>query len=272
MSAMNAVATTGLLVAALRAEESKRKDRLFEDPFADTLAGEDGRRALARYRSVGGTIPIIEVRTRWYDEALSRAWQAGIRQFVILAAGMDARAYRLDWPTGTRVFELDQPTVLQAKASALTAATPRCSRVAVETDLAGPWSDALVASGFARDTPTAWLVEGLLQYLERAAVERLFAQLDALSAPGSIALYDMVGQSLLDSPFLAPVLAMMRELGAPWIFGSDEPESFLRGFDSVAIDPAIPGNAWSRWPFPAPPPEARGVPRGYLVDATKRSP
>ncbi len=267
---MNPVAVTGLLVAAIRAEESKRSDRLFEDPFADDLAGDAGRAALARFRAAGGAVPIIEVRTRWFDEAFARAWEAGVRQFVLLAAGMDARAYRLAWPPGTRVFELDQPDVLAAKARALGDVAPRCERAAVGTDLAGDWAKELVASGFEPDAPTGWLVEGVLQYLGRPAVERLFAQLDALSRRGSVALYDVVGQVLLDAPFVAPMLAMMRDHGAPWIFGTDDPGALLGGWDAVVVDPAVPGNAWRRWPFPAPPAEARGVPRGYLVEATKR--
>ncbi|HEY6461161.1 MAG TPA: SAM-dependent methyltransferase [Polyangiaceae bacterium] len=266
---MNPVAVTGLLVAAIRAEESARPDRLFEDPFASKLAGDAGREALARHREEGVGVPIIEVRTRWFDEGLARAWDGGVRQFVIVAAGMDARAYRLPWPGGTRVFELDQPDVLDAKAAALSGATPLCARVPLPTDLAGPWWDALAAAGFARDARTAWLVEGLLQYLERPAVERLFAKLDSLSAPGSICLYDMVGQSLLDAPFMAPMLERMRALGAPWIFGSDEPESFLPGWAVSRVNPAVPGNAWKRWPFPAPPVGAAEGPSGYFLEGIK---
>ncbi|MDF2695999.1 MAG: hypothetical protein K0S65_4382 [Labilithrix sp.] len=268
---MNPVAITGLLVAAIRAEESKRADRLFEDPFAEALAGEEGRAALARYRSAAGpSIPIIEVRTRWYDEAIARAWEAGVRQFVILAAGMDARAYRLAWPEGVRVFEVDQPEVTAAKAELLGAASPRCVRSAIGANLASDWPSELEANGFERNARTAWLVEGVLQYLDVPTVEALFAKIDALSASRSIALYDIVGQSLLDAPFLAATLQMMRELGAPWRFGTDEPAELLRRWYASVTDPAVIGNAWSRWPFPAAPAEAREVPRGYLVEATKR--
>jgi methyltransferase (TIGR00027 family) len=267
---MNPVAITGLLVAAIRAEETKREDRLFEDPFAEALAGPEGRAALARHRAVGPSIPIIEVRTRWYDEALARAAAGGVRQFVILAAGMDARAYRLSWPAGTRVFEVDQPDVIAEKARALSHATAKCERVAIGSNLAEDWPQRLTAQGFDRNARTAWLVEGLLQYLERAGVEALFARIDALSAPKSVALYDVVGQSLLDAPQLAPMLQAMQELGAPWRFGSDDPAALLGTWEAAVTEPAVVGNAWKRWPFPAAPPEARGVPRGYLVEATKR--
>jgi methyltransferase (TIGR00027 family) len=268
---MNAVAITGLLVAAMRAEESKRDDRLFEDPFADVLAGDEGRAALAAYRAaVGPSIPIIEVRTRWYDDALRRAGESGVGQYVILAAGMDARAYRLPWPAGARVFEVDQPDVVAAKARALGDAVARCSRVPIGCDLAGDWPEHLVARGFDSGARTTWLVEGLLQYLDRAAVDALFARIDSLSAPQSMALYDVVGRSLLDAPFMTATRRMMQALGAPWRFGSDEPAALLETWKAVVTDPAVVGNAWNRWPFPAAPAGARDVPRGYLVEATKR--
>jgi methyltransferase (TIGR00027 family) len=263
---MNSVALTALLVAAIRAEESKRSDRLFEDPWADALAGDTGRNVLARYRASGGMTAGIEVRTRWLDEALARAMAAGIRQFVILAAGMDARAFRLPWPSGTRLFEVDQPDVVVAKQRALGDAAARCTRVAIGADLAGDWQEALVKGGFEPGERTAWLVEGLLQYLERAEVEALFGKVDALSARGCVALFDPVSERLVASPFLAPVLDMMRELGAPWRFGTDEPAKLLAAWDASVTDIGVPGNAWKRWPYPVAP---ASVPGGYLVAATK---
>ena len=125
-----AVASTGLLVAAIRAMESTRDDRLFTDPFADKLAGDTGRRLLAAAIAEAGersTVQIV-VRTRFFDEALLRAARVA-KQVVILAAGMDARAYRLDWPDGTTVYELDQPAVIAAKADLLADDLPRCRRV-----------------------------------------------------------------------------------------------------------------------------------------------
>lgn len=267
----NPVATTALLVAALRAAESKRSDRLFEDPFAERLAGEAGRIALHDYRAaVGPSIPIIEVRTRWFDEALLRASAAGARQFVIVAAGMDARAYRLPWHADARVFELDQPGMIENKARALAGATPRCDRRAIAVDLAGDWSSALEAQGFSRKQPTTWLVEGILQYLEAPIVESIFAKIDALSATGSTLLYDVVGASLLRAPQLGAILSYMRELGAPWVFGTDDPASLVaaRGWTAAATDPSSVGNDWKRWPFPAPPAHVP-APRGYLVEAHK---
>ena len=179
--AKEAVASTGLLVAAIRAMESTRDDRLFTDPFADKLAGETGRELLAAAIAEAGersTVQIV-VRTRFLDDALLRAVR-GAKQVVILAAGMDARAYRLAWPDGTTVYELDQPAVIAAKADLLADDQPRCRRVAIGVDLADDWPTALMAAGFDPQTPTVWLIEGLLQYLDESAVRTLFDRVNTL--------------------------------------------------------------------------------------------
>src|ERR1700758_2761986 len=130
-----AVAATGLLVAAMRAEESARDDPLLTDPFAERLAGNEGRRLLAdAVAATGQASAQIIVRTRFWDEALLRANADGVSQVVILAAGMDARAYRLPWRAGTTVYEIDQPRVIAAKDERLAGERPRCQRVAVGID------------------------------------------------------------------------------------------------------------------------------------------
>ena len=103
----HAVAATGLLVAAMRAEENLRDDALFRDPFAERLAGEDGRRLLAESVAATGqpAAPIV-VRTKLYDESLLGGGHA---QAVILAAGMDARSYRLPWPVRLRLGRSTRP-------------------------------------------------------------------------------------------------------------------------------------------------------------------
>jgi methyltransferase (TIGR00027 family) len=268
-----AVAATGLLTAAMRAEESASDEALFSDPFAERLAGEDGRRLLAA--AVAATGPgasgQIIVRTRYWDDALQAAQAEGILQVVILAAGMDARSYRLPWRDGTTVYEVDQPQVIAAKAERLAGEQPRCRRVAVGIDLADDWPKALEAHGFSTSTRTVWLVEGLLQYIDADAVDTLFARVDALSAPGSVLLYETVGTTLMNSPFLEATLKYMDELGAPWIFATDEPASLVepRGWSAVVTDVAEPGNRWNRWPHPAVPLDVPGVPRGYFIQATK---
>ena len=267
-----AVADTGVLVAAIRAEETRRPDRLFDDPFAERLAGESGRRMLAEAVATSGdksTLQIV-VRTRFWDEALLNAVPP-VSQVVIVAAGLDARAYRLPWPDGTTVFELDQPAVIAAKAAALAGDEPRCLRVAIGVDLTTDWTDTLRSNGFDPKWPAVWLMEGLLQYLDEGAVHTLFERVDALSAPGSVLLYDIVGKTLLDSVMLAPVLEQMSRNGAPWLFGTDTPEQLCEqlGWSAVVTDVATPGNEWNRWFAPAVPLDVPGVPRGYFVTATK---
>ncbi len=266
---LNPVAKTALLVAAMRAEESIRQDRLFEDPFAARLAGEDGRQVLATYRTaVGAAVPIIEVRTRFFDERLALAAKSGIRQIVIVAAGMDARAYRLPWPAGVSVFELDQPDVLAYKNTILADAEPTSDRIVVPVDFAHDWTPALRAAGHDPSRPTAWLVEGLLAYLEEATVRALFQRVDRLSAPQSVVLYDVVSGGAPAAPQLANALTMMRDLGAPWVFGTDDPASLLSNAWRVTpFDPGDIGRSWGRWPFPPAPPNAPARPVGYLVEA-----
>ena len=267
-----AIAATGLLVAAMRAEESARDDALFSDPFAERLAGEEGRQLLAESsaETEQPSAPIV-VRTRLYDEALQRVHADGVAQVVILAAGMDARSYRLPWHSGTTVYEIDQPQVIATKDERLAGEQPRCRRIAVGVDLADDWPKVLQSQGFDSSSRTVWLIEGLLQYIDAPAVDRLFARVDALSAPGSVLLYDVVGKTLLQAPFLQPTLEFMEKLGAPWVFGSDTPAAFVedRGWTTTVTDIAEPGNKWKRWAYPAVPADVPGVPRGYFVEAVK---
>ena len=266
---LDPVATTGLLVAAIRGDETRRPDPLFRDPYADHLAGDIGRATLATYRAATGlATPVIELRTRYYDDAIARAQTAGIQQFVLLAAGMDARAYRLAWPPATHLYEVDRPAVLAHKAALLADTAPTCTRTAVPIDLADDWPAALVAAGFDPTIKTCWLVEGLLQYLEQPFIATLFARLAALAAPGSRVLYDVIGRVLLDAPFMAAATSMMRDLGAPWRFGTDDPAALVtpHGFTAAVQDIAGLGLRLGRWPMPFAP--GPGGPRGYLVEAT----
>ena len=271
-STKQAIAATGLIVAAMRAEESVRADGLFTDPFAERLAGAQGRQLLADF---GGdnemaSAPIV-IRTRLFDEALLQLQSDGVAQVVILAAGMDARSYRLPWQDGTTVYEVDQPQVIATKDERLAGERPRCRRVAVGVDLTEDWPKALQSQGFKSSSRTVWLIEGLLQYIDASAVDRLFARVDALSAPGSVLLYDVVGKTMLEAPFLRSTLEFMEKLRAPWIFGSDIPGALVedRGWNSTVTDIAEPGNRWKRWAHPVIPADVPGAPRGYFVEAVK---
>jgi methyltransferase (TIGR00027 family) len=195
------VGATALGVAASRAAETAGPDPLIRDEFARLLVSSAGP-AWARLadpelawldgdqhgqRSHRCGIDYQAVRTHFFDEYFAEAAGAGIRQVVILAAGLDSRAYRLDWPTGTTVYEIDQPQVLEYKTETLQrhAAVPSAIRHPVPVDLRDDWPAALTAAGFDRAQPTAWLAEGLLPYLPSDAADRLFEMVTALSAPDS---------------------------------------------------------------------------------------
>jgi methyltransferase (TIGR00027 family) len=267
-----AVAATGLLVAAMRAEESTRDDALFDDPFAERLAGQEGRELLAEAteKTQQPSAPIV-VRTRFFDEAVLGAHADGISQVAILAAGMDARAFRLPWRSGAVVYEVDQPEMITIKDERLAGEQPRCRRVAVGVDLTDDWPKVLQSQGFTASSRTVWLIEGLLQYLEASDVDRLFDRVDALSAPGSVLLYDVIGKTMLEADFLQPSLKFMAKLGAPWRFGSDTPATLVenRGWTATVTDAAEPGNRWKRWMHPPVPADVPGAPRGYFVEAIK---
>ncbi|MBX9640675.1 MAG: class I SAM-dependent methyltransferase [Mycobacteriaceae bacterium] len=195
------VGATALAVAASRAVETVGPDPLIRDEFAAVLVSSAGP-AWARLTDAGMAwldgdehgkrihrvgCDYQAVRTHYFDEFFATATASGIRQVVILAAGLDSRAYRLRWPSGTAVYEIDQPKVLEYKAEILTSygARPSATRHAVAVDLRDDWPAALAAAGFDPARPTAWLAEGLLAYLPSDAQDRLFEMCTALSAPGS---------------------------------------------------------------------------------------
>jgi methyltransferase (TIGR00027 family) len=144
-------------------------------------------------------------RTAFFDQFFLDATNAGIRQAVILAAGLDARSWRLPWPDGTTVYELDQPRVLEFKLSTLTehGAEPACNRVAVAVDLRQDWPEALRQAGFDPSAPSAWSAEGLMPYLPAAAQELLFDRILELTAAGSRVAVEALGPRFLDPEFRA---------------------------------------------------------------------
>jgi len=245
----------------MRARESAREDRLFADPLAAALAGDEGREVMERLGMRDN--PTIPVRTRYVDEVLA-AVQArpGPEQAVLVAAGMDTRAYRMDLPAD--VYELDRPELLALKDRLLESARPRSRRHPVGVDLTTDWSAALTAAGFDPARPAVWIVEGVLQYLDEADVHRLLDRVTALAAPGSHLITDVVGRSLLDFPALRPMLDALAANGMEWTFGTDEPERLLepRGWTPEVTRISEYGGALNRWPFP---PAAQG----YLVHAVR---
>ena len=195
----SSVGATATAVAAQRAMASQGPDRLLNDPWADPLVravGIDTLIKLLDAKSGDGDKPgfnrqtmihQITVRTRFFDDFFTQAMDAGVRQAVILASGLDTRAYRLPWPADAVVYEIDQPEVIDFKTRTLAGlgAEPTAQRSTVAIDLRDDWPAALTAAGLDTAKPTAWSAEGLLIYLPPDAQDRLFDNVVALSAPGS---------------------------------------------------------------------------------------
>ncbi|MEB3068006.1 class I SAM-dependent methyltransferase [[Mycobacterium] vasticus] len=210
----SSVGATATAVATGRAMATRGNgiDRpLIHDPFAEPLVRAVGIDSFTRLAT--GELDVADladddqsgiarmatnmaVRTRFFDEFFLDAGAAGIRQAVILASGLDARAYRLDWPAGTTVFEIDQSEVIEFKTRVLAAhgAQPTADRRPVPADLRDDWPAALRASGFDPSQPTAWSAEGLLAYLPADAQDRLLDTITALSAPHSRCAIENIAQ------------------------------------------------------------------------------
>lgn len=211
------VGATALGVAAARAAEAESENPLVNDPYARIFLDAAGDGVWSWWaapdlpQEVLDAEPLLPVqmrsmvgyiasRTAFFDTFFLDAARAGVHQAVILAAGLDARAWRLPWPAGTTVYELDQPRVLDFKWSTLAqrGAEPSCDRVAVAVDLRHDWPEALRQAGFDASAPSAWSVEGLLPYLPAAAQELLFDRIQRLSAPGSRVAVEANGPDWLD--------------------------------------------------------------------------
>jgi len=193
------VGSTALLVATARALEAQKPEPLVFDPYAeifcravggaaaDVLDGKDPDHRLKTPEWGVHFVNFQAARTKYFDEYFRRTADAGVRQVVILAAGLDSRAYRLDWPAGTTIFEMDRPRVLDFKREVLTdrGAQPRADRREIAVDLREDWPQALRDNGFDEAKPSAWIAEGLLIYLPANAQEQLFTGVDSLACPGS---------------------------------------------------------------------------------------
>jgi methyltransferase (TIGR00027 family) len=206
------VGATAVMVALARAAETAGEHPLIRDQFAEPLVStpelEEVRAQVAAWWSPPPADAEIDfavdsqqminyqaVRTHFFDAFFADAAEAGIRQVVLLAAGLDSRAYRLAWSEGTVVYEIDLPKVLEYKAETLArhGANPKTTRRAVPVDLRHDWPKALRQAGFDAAQPTAWLAEGLLPFLPGWAQEAMFASIDELSAPGSRVAVEVFG-------------------------------------------------------------------------------
>lgn len=282
------VSYTARIVAAKRAIEQLRASPLFRDPYAAVLAGDEVDALLSRWQRVAETraVPLeqvitkrtryIAVRTKFMDDLLnSTLTEPEYRQVVILGAGLDTRAYRLAWASGTTLYEVDCPEVLQYKAQVLQDITPTCTYRPVAGDLAAPeakWATAILEAGYQTTVPTIWLLEGVVMYLPEQAVHLLLQTLCQLSVPGSV-----LG---MDGVKVGSILAGQRARNADrgrvvrhWQFGHDAPKQLLASYGWVAaVSEPQDIQVGGRYPRSLPigtetpdPDDGRGV---WLVNAT----
>jgi methyltransferase (TIGR00027 family) len=250
----SSVGATATMVAAARALASREDDPLIVDPFAADLVRAvgvdfftklvDGEIPLSTLEGDGPRVmtDVMAVRTRFFDDFFVEAGEAGIRQAVILASGLDARPYRLPWPQGSTVYEIDQPKVIEFKTATMESigAKPTAQRRAVAVDLRDDWPQALRRSGFDESQPTAWSAEGLLAYLPPDAQDRLFDNITALSAPGS----QLATEYHPDGG--AAMSERAKTMGNPWKdhgFAVDLTQLFYRGERNSVVD-YLTGHRW----------------------------
>ena len=268
------LAATAEWIAAARASETRRPDRLLDDPWAAALAAPHGEDWLQE-RAGSPALADMIIRARFFDDFLRRVTgTGGVGQVVLLAAGLDTRGYRLSWPDQVQMFELDQPAVLEFKQEILdgAGAKPRCARRAVGADLTGRWTTALLDAGFDPRALSCWLAEGFLFYLPAERIARLLDEVTGLAHAGSWLGFNIVNTATLTHPLTRPWIDMQARLGAPWLGTLDDPAAFLagRGWQATLTQPGEPGASYGRWPFPVPPPGLPGAPRHWLVTAGKR--
>lgn len=257
----HSVGATATMVAASRAVASQGPDALLDDPLADPLVRAVGLDPFIRI--IDGEIDFeddplfnrkaraqqITVRTRFFDDFFTGAAEEGVRQAVILASGLDTRAYRLRWPAGTVVYEIDQPDVVAFKTNTLArlGAAPTAAHCTISVDLRDDWPAALREGGFDVTQPTAWSAEGLLPYLPPEAQDRLFDNITLLSAAGSrLATEHVPDPNAFSDERLARISERWQRLG----FDLNAADLFYRGERSVVVD-YLGGHGWRVTAHPA---------------------
>jgi methyltransferase (TIGR00027 family) len=264
------------VMAANRAAETTRRDALYRDPLASDLAGDEGWSTLLTVQKsswpgyASGPDPYLTILTRFFDDALIDAVRrTAIAQVVILPAGMDTRAFRLEWPSGVQLFEVDTADVFAHKEQILQrlGAKPRCHRHATVTRSHRSLKRALRRTDFDPRRKTAFLLERL-QYLRPEGADRLLGELTALAADGSWIGFALVTSETLRSDFMQPYLRKLEAAGlAPWRFGVDDPEAWLStyGWNAQSVVAGAPEASYGRWPYGYVPRGTPAIPRGFFT-------
>lgn len=248
---------TARMMAAMRARETSREDRLFNDPFAADLAGEDAFQRVDLQLSTQDQA-YIAVRTKFFDTFLTAS---NVSQVILLASGLDTRAYRFPWEPDVNVYEIDHPEVLAYKTDILKTTTPSCNHHLIAADLTQPWEDKLLSAGYSPTSPSVWLIEGLLMYLSEMQVCNLLESVSNLSTHGSQLCVDLISVKSLE---YGPYKGYFQ-------FGIDTPENLLSnyGWQSEVIQPGEDGANFGRYTESLPPRDVAGVMRVFLIKASK---
>jgi methyltransferase (TIGR00027 family) len=248
------VATTAKWIAASRARETAREDRLFSDPFAASLAGKVGQEILARSEQAGGgENKFLPVRTRYFDDVVLAATDK-MRQMVNLGAGFDTRAFRLSLKSDFRIFELDLPEVFAEKEAVLASlgAAPRCHLKYVPTSFDEDWVRCLLAAGFESGAPSLWIAEGLFFYLSQRQVEALLQNSCRIATSRSLFVADFSGAGILERAELQSYLKWLETRGDSPPFCHDDPVELFTscGWEpSQVLHPGQPEVNYGRFPL-----------------------
>lgn len=256
------VSFTAHMMAVIRAQETQRHDRLFNDPFAAQLAATEAF-AIVEHRLTPQDKAYVAVRTRFFDDFLLEVVaKVEAPQVVILASGMDARAFRLPWPPGTQVYELDCREVLESKAVILKDVPPTCKHYEIAADLRQPWQHLLLGQGYRDNFPSVWLLEGLLMYLTEPEVHNLLQAISNLAVAGSQLGLDLINTKSVE---YEPYRGHFRS-------GFDNPEALLAeyGWEAEVIQPGEEGANFGRYLHQLPPRDIPNVERAFLIKAKKK--
>ncbi len=259
------VSFTAKVMAACRALETQRPDALFIEPFAEQLAGADAIQAaipaVKEYEQQGR--PFVSVRTRFFDDFLMNC-SHNIRQVVLLGAGLDTRAFRLNWEAGTHFYEIDCPELLHYKDSVLEGIQPQCDRHSICADLTDSrWSQLLLEQGYQPSERSIWLLEGFLYYLNSTEVHNLLTEIKNMAIAGSWFGADMINSSVLNGS---------DDWAKYWQSSCEHPESFLAnyGWQASAIQPGEEGAAFGRFTYQFPNRSVPEAPHIFFITACKQ--
>lgn len=252
---------TARMMAAMRAIETERADKLFSDPFAKQLAGAEAFSAVEK-KLTKQDQEYVAVRTRFFDDFLLETIQpTKITQVIILASGLDTRPFRLSWPPQTKVYELDKPEVLVPKANFFKNTPPTCLHYVIGADLTQPWEHLLIEKGYLADLPSLWLLEGLMMYLTEAQVHNLLQIISTLTSQQSYLGLDLINTKVLEEDSI---------YRGYFLSGFDHPETLLNnyGWQSEVFQPGEEGANYNRYTSQVSP-RSYKIPRAFLIKAQK---